>query len=388
MHPESEQGYFLLADISGFDAYLAGVELDHANDVTAELLELIVNSLSPPLQIAGIHRDAVLAYQEASRMPRGETMLELAEAGYVTFRDRLKSIERNNTCDCKACLAIPSLDLKFLVHFGRYAIQPGLDGRVMLGGLDAGLVRERRLKDQVPDGARSYALFTEASLSQMGVRPDGMEPLRGEYDHLGEVRAASLDLGHRYQQLTEARLAYVSAGEADVIVSHDFASPPALVWEWLNDPQKRSIWFRWTKWRPGLRPAGRTGVGAVNHCSHGIGSVVETVLDWRPYRYYTVNMTQESIWSSLDATYQLDPLPEGADTRVQFHARLLRAPSLRVARPALKHGYSRKVKQDFERMGALMAAEAAAAEAAAAEAAAAGPATRSQAVAGAEPEPL
>lgn len=32
------------------------------------------------------------------------------------------------------------------------------------------------------------------------------------------------------------------------------------------------------------------GSGAVNHCNHGVGIVVETVLDWRPFEYFTVEM--------------------------------------------------------------------------------------------------
>lgn len=32
------------------------------------------------------------------------------------------------------------------------------------------------------------------------------------------------------------------------------------------------------------------GYGAVNHCDHGVGRVVETVLDWRPHEYFTVEM--------------------------------------------------------------------------------------------------
>jgi hypothetical protein len=67
-------------------------------------------------------------------------------------------------------------------------------------------------------------------------------------------------------------------------------------------------------------------------------------------------MTQESIWSSLLATYQLEPLPGGTGTRLQFRARLLRAPSMKLARPMLRLGLSRKLKRDFEHMASLMAA--------------------------------
>lgn len=357
MHTRSHQGYLLLADISGFDAYLADVELEHAQDILTELLELIVESLEPPMHIAGIHRDAVMAYAEESVMTRGETLLELTEATYVIFRDRLKSIERNNTCTCRACEAVPTLDLKFLVHFGQYTAQPGDNGRVMLGGLDASLVRDRLLKDQANRTTSSYALFTEPSLDHMGVRPNGLEESRGEYPHLGVIRSGMLDLGARYRELTTSRTAYVRVEEADVVITRDYSASPPVVWDWLNDPQKRSCWFRWTKWKPGLRPSGRTDVGAVNHCAHGVGNAVETVLDWRPYIYFTVELEQASFWSSMLATYRLEPLPGGGGTRLIYSSRLQKAPSMRLGRPALKAVLSRKLSQDFELMGELMAEE-------------------------------
>jgi uncharacterized protein YndB with AHSA1/START domain len=355
MHPPSHSGYLLLADISGFDAYLANVELDHANDVLKELLELIVASVSPPMQIAGTHRDAVLAYQLQPELGRSELMLELTEATYFAFRDRLKSIARNNTCDCRACRAVPTLDLKFLVHYGEFTVQAEPDGRVSLGGLDAGLVRERRLKDQVKTGSHSYALFTQSGLEHMGVNPEDMTSCSGDYPYVGTIQARFLDLGHRYEAMTAARQAYITAGEADLIVSHEFAAPPSLVWDWINDPYKRTSWFRWTTWTPGLRPSGRMGVGAVNHCVHGVGSLIETILDWRPYRYFTVEMSQDSLWLTIEATYELDPLPDGRGTALEFRAILRKAPAIGLARPLFKAGYNRKLKQDFERMAALMA---------------------------------
>jgi hypothetical protein len=189
----------------------------------------------------------------------------------------------------------------------------------------------------------------------MGVRPAGMEEHCGEYPHLGEIRSGSLDLGVRYLALSEDRRAFVIAEQADLIVSHDYPTAPPVVWDWLNDPYKRTRWLRWTKWKPGLRPTGRTDIGAVNHCTHGVGSVIETVLDWRPYRYFTVEMEQASVWLSLRATYQLEPLPDGQGTRLYFRGQLQKAPSMRLMRQALKAGLSRKLKQDFERMAELMA---------------------------------
>ena len=44
MEQKPQHGYLVLADISGYTLYLAGVELDHAQGVLADLLETIVAS--------------------------------------------------------------------------------------------------------------------------------------------------------------------------------------------------------------------------------------------------------------------------------------------------------------------------------------------------------
>src|SRR4051794_26435634 len=91
-------GYFVLADISGFTGYLAGVELEHANGVLRDLLELIMARLAPPLRVASVERDAVFAYLPAARLGRGETLLEIIETAYAWFQAQQASIARRTTC--------------------------------------------------------------------------------------------------------------------------------------------------------------------------------------------------------------------------------------------------------------------------------------------------
>jgi hypothetical protein len=178
------------------------------------------------------------------------------------------------------------------------------------------------------------------------------------YPHQGEIRTSRLSLDDRYRQYSDDRSAFITAEQADVIVTHDFPTTPPVLWDWLNDPYKRTRWLRWTKWRPGIRPSGRTDVGAVNHCAHGVGTIIETILDWRPYSYFTVEMEQASLRLSILATYQLEPLPNGAGTRLFLCTILQKAPALSLSRQVFKSGFPRKMKQDFQRMEALMAAAA------------------------------
>ncbi|MDX1379311.1 MAG: hypothetical protein R3307_10715, partial [Anaerolineales bacterium] len=82
------------------------------------------------------------------------------------------------------------------------------------------------------------------------------------------------------------RSVLVTSEEAVAAFQMEFPLSPASLWNWINDPDKRTQWFI-LKWSARSRPSGRTGTGAVNHCYHGIGDTLETILDWHPFDYYT-----------------------------------------------------------------------------------------------------
>ena len=57
MPSETKHGYLVLADISGYTSYVAKVELDHANEILADLLELIVEQFKSMLTISKLEGD-------------------------------------------------------------------------------------------------------------------------------------------------------------------------------------------------------------------------------------------------------------------------------------------------------------------------------------------
>ncbi|MEK7324637.1 MAG: DUF2652 domain-containing protein, partial [Chloroflexota bacterium] len=123
MSGKTQHGYLLLADISGFTSYLAGTELEHANEILTDLLEIIVARLTPALTLSKLEGDAVFVYAPESLISRGEMLFELIEATYAAFKDRLEGIRRRTNCECNACRCLPSLDLKFLTHHGDFIVQ-------------------------------------------------------------------------------------------------------------------------------------------------------------------------------------------------------------------------------------------------------------------------
>lgn len=356
MKRKIQHGYILLADISGFDGYITKVELEHAKGVIKELLELIVSGLTPPMVLASLEGDAVLTFVDERKVSQGETLIELIESTYTEFRDRLESIHRNNSCDCLACRDAPTLDLKFFLHYGEYSVQSVNGGGLELGGLDAKLVRERLLKDQVIsiNGRGGYVLFTEMGLERMGLEPHGMTTNCSSYPYLWEIRTARLDLQSRYQELITTRRTFVSADEADFSLTYDFNVPSDVLWKWLNDPEKRSQWMKWRTWSAGIRPWGRNVVGAKNHCAHGLGTLIETILGWSPHKTFTVEQRQDSIKFAMLQTFQLEPLANGKETRLCIHTSIQKAGSFWLPRRLLTLGIERLWKSDYKRLDQMI----------------------------------
>lgn len=350
MNKQTQHGYLLLADISGYTSYLAGVELSHAHEILSELLELIVERFKPYLTIVKLEGDAVFAHIPKRKVLRDETLLVLLESTYLAFRDRVEGIHRRTTCQCNACKAIPTLDLKFILHFGEYIIQ-NVSGITELVGSDVNLVH-RLLKNHVSEatGWKAYALFTKAGLTQMNVKLENLHEQVESYQHLGEVKTYSLDLHARYKDLTEARRVFISSSEADEIMTRTLFASPVVVWEWLNDIQKRLQWENYSDIRPLFRPGGRLGVGARNHCAHGKNLVLETILDWKPFEYYTTEYPMAIQTQHLAA--------QSGNTQLSIYFKLKMPLPRSLTRLLARWMFKQfKMEEQFDKMARLIAEE-------------------------------
>src|SRR4030095_15389377 len=123
MERRTQTGYLVLADISGYTSFVAQTEIEHADMALSFLLETIVEKISGLLTICQLEGDAVFAYIEGSRLEEANSLLELIDQTYLAFVDKASTLYRGATCPCRACQALPTLDLKFMVHHGEYLIQ-------------------------------------------------------------------------------------------------------------------------------------------------------------------------------------------------------------------------------------------------------------------------
>ena len=116
----AHNGYLLIADISGYTAFLTSSEQDHANPILQSLLTSLVEQVGEPLHFWRMDGDAVLAYSTIREFPSGEVFLSICENFYNAFATRQRDIIANTTCPCRACANVENLDLKVIAHYGSF----------------------------------------------------------------------------------------------------------------------------------------------------------------------------------------------------------------------------------------------------------------------------
>ncbi len=315
---------FLIADISGYTSYLADVELEHAQDILADLIGSVVTALRPNFRLAKLEGDAAFTFAIVDRID-GSMLLDTIERCYFGFRRRRRDVRQATSCACNACVRIPDLNLKFVVHHGS-AIHQRVAGRQELLGSDV-IVAHRLLKNDVAAtlGTRAYALITQQCVDGSDIDPAalGMQAIVETYDRIGDVPAWVHDLEARWQEEeTRARL-FVTAEDAIVDVSATTKAPPQVAWEFITTPGRRQGWqFGVTEVVVTGSTGGRRGPGSTNHCMHGKDAVIEEILDWRPYDYFT-NRTIIDFPTGpvkMQHTIQLEPTPRGTTIHWRYAA--------------------------------------------------------------------
>jgi hypothetical protein len=188
MLPHPESAYFVIADISGYTSFLAGVELDHAQDIIADLMDTVVKGLRPPFRLAKFEGDAAFVYAATAKID-GSMLQDVIEQAYFTFRRRLRDIKQASVCECKACAAMGDLDFKFVAHHGEMVKQK-MGGREELAGRDV-IVVHRLLKNTVSDQVGKRAV--QRRLPPNGrYRPGGTRSRRASRNHRHHWRRQTL----------------------------------------------------------------------------------------------------------------------------------------------------------------------------------------------------
>ena len=201
MERKTQTGYLVLADISGYTSFVAQTEIEHADMALSFLLEAIIEQLSSLLTISKLEGDAVFAYIEESKLQEAKSLLGLIDQTYLAFREKALTLYSQATCPCRACRALPTLDLKFMVHHGDFIIQQ-VAGIKDLLGTDVNLIH-RLAKNHVSEstGWKGYALFTNQGLERMRTDKTSFVQQTESYEHLGDVETYVRDMHARYEAM-------------------------------------------------------------------------------------------------------------------------------------------------------------------------------------------
>jgi uncharacterized protein YndB with AHSA1/START domain len=288
MAPQPESACLVIADISGYTSFLAGVELDHAHDIIADLMDTIVRGLRPVFRVAKFEGDAVFVYALAEKVD-GSLLQDAVEASYFAFRRRLRTIKQATTCECKACSQMQMLDLKFVGHHGEF-IRHRMVGREELAGRDV-ILDHRLLKNDVSERlhGHAYALYTQSCVEALGIDPlaQGLVEHRESIDIIGDVACWVRDLEDAWAMDIERRRHEVTRDSAVNVLEFEIAAPRPIVWEYFVMPDLRPKWRAADEVREATAD-GRRGIGTTNHCMHGAHAIIEEVIDWHPFDYLTL----------------------------------------------------------------------------------------------------
>jgi len=193
MNNRTDRGFLILADVSGFTAFVTTTELEHGSEIIAALLDEVIGHLSPPLEIQEIEGDAVFALGgERSELPRTR-LFEVLEDAFAAFKLRQRAMQDAEVCLCGACQQIGTLDLKMVVHHGPF-LRHTVAGRNRVTGTAVILVH-RLLKNGLSRRG-GYALLTEPVLRSLRIdaAQAGLPAHTEHYEHLGTVRCFVRDL--------------------------------------------------------------------------------------------------------------------------------------------------------------------------------------------------
>lgn len=285
-----EPACLLIADISGYTGYLADAELDHAQDILADLIATVVGALRPTFRLAKLEGDAAFTWAALETLD-GSALQDLVESCYVAFRRRLRDIRQASTCDCNACILIPNLDLKFVVHHG-LVVRQRIMGRDELAGSDV-IVAHRLLKNSVEEvlGLPAYALYTGACAAAMGLADPAAAGLRRHvesYEHVGDIVAWVRDLHAVWTDREAAIRVVVEPADAGWSLETFLPVPPSVAWDWMTSPARRPRWQDGVDEVREATTGGRRGNGTTNHCMHGRSASIEEIVDWRPFEHVTI----------------------------------------------------------------------------------------------------
>ena len=82
-----------IPDISGYTKFVQNTEVEHAEHVIAEILEVLIAANTQEMELVEIEGDALFFYKKS--LPSKEKLLAQVETMFTAFHSHLKMLKKN-----------------------------------------------------------------------------------------------------------------------------------------------------------------------------------------------------------------------------------------------------------------------------------------------------
>jgi hypothetical protein len=271
--PTVQLALLFMPDISGFTEFVSTVEIQHAQSIIGELLEIILESNQINLEVSAIEGDAIFFYR-LGKAPALEQLLEQVQHMFTGFHKQLQRYDHERICPCGACASAKHLKLKFFAHYGEVSSYNVKEHHQLFGR--EVIVLHRLLKNNL--NKKEYTLLTNSILEQN-------ESLNGhslyneaasdmeQYD-VGDIHFKVIDLAVLRQQVATVEPTSIHLSDKTKVSFTEervLTTPMEKVFLSIFDLPQRANWFEGVKGIEILKKPGVNRVGTTHRCIASTG---------------------------------------------------------------------------------------------------------------------
>lgn len=173
-----------IPDISGFSKFVNDIEILHGQEITAELLEEIINAEELGFEISEIEGDAILFYKIGDPISIEEIYNQSLKI-LQKFHKKKMEVQEKRICRCNACQSVNNLTLKFILHFDNVELINVNRFKKLYG---RGVILAHRLmKNDVKEN--EYIIFTKNYPNSDNTNKEIFEvcPIKQNLEGIGDV---------------------------------------------------------------------------------------------------------------------------------------------------------------------------------------------------------
>ena len=172
-------GYILIADISGYKEFIrlhnlkktsvigkfmASQYESHASKIIADLLEKVIGSIKPVMNLNKLIGNSALFYcEENKNKNQSDEIINIMHKANKTFKEKKSELVFVQACGCEPCTQSKNLKLKILAHKGVFKINK-IRNFEEISGEDV-ILTHRMLKNDIK--SNEYWLVTENFYSSL-----------------------------------------------------------------------------------------------------------------------------------------------------------------------------------------------------------------------------